>query len=293
MKTAPPCAPGQNHAALSLVAFALFFLIGVFPGASQAQDEVAQIRLKNRHAGEILPMAEPLLSPQGHISADKRSNSLIVIDNPAVIARIRQLVHEVDQEVPLLKIRIRYESADSDQATANTASAREKTGDTTIEAGRDKLDDTGVEADLEAGAKHAQRQSEYFLRVRSGNSAYLESGYDVPHRERWRVLSHRYGYIHDGVVFRRVTSGYHIRPVLTGGQVRIEIVPRISYLDNRGRKQNIQFAQAATTLFVPLDRWVDIGGILGGHREIDRQILADSRHASDDRLTMRLMVTID
>jgi hypothetical protein len=78
-----------------------------------------------------------------------------------------------------------------------------------------------------------------------------------------------------------------------GRQVRIEIVPRINYRDNRGRDQNIRFAQAATTLFAPLDTWVDIGGVLGGQREIDRQILSDSRHASDHRLTMRLLVSVD
>ena len=277
----------------TVLAFAVFCLLGFFPAETRAEEKVVQIRLKNRHAGDILPMAKPLISPQGHISADQRSNSLIVIDNPEAIARVRRLVQEVDQEVPRLKIRVRYESTDSDQAADAGASARIKTGDTTIEAGREKRDDTGIEADIQAGRKQAQRQSEYVLRVRSGSIAYLESGYDVPHRDRWRDLSRRYGYVSEGVVFRRVTSGYHIRPVLTGDQVRIEIVPRISYLDNRGRDQNIQFAQAATTLFAPLDRWVDIGSVLGGHREIDRQILADSRHASDNRLSMHLMVTID
>ncbi len=275
------------------LALALVLLICLLTVEAGAHEEVVQIRLKNRYAGEILPMAAPLVSPGGHISADTRSNSLIVIDNPAVIARIRRLVEELDHEVPLLKIRVRYECAESDQTADACASARVESGDTAIAVGSQRSDDSGIEADVQAGRRQAQRQSEYILRVRSGGIAYLESGYDVPHRDRWSDLSRRYGYIPKGVVFRRVTSGYHIRPVLMGDQVRIEIVPRISYLDNRGRDQNIQFTQAATTLFAPLDTWVDIGGVLGGQREIDRQILSDSRHASDDRLTMRLLVTID
>ena len=293
MKTAFANTHINSRPVRPLMAFALFFLVAFFSMEAGAREEVVQIRLENRQAGEILPMAQPLLSPRGHISADQRSNSLIVIDNPAVIAMIRRLVQEVDQEVPLLKIRVRYESADADQAAGASASARAQTGDTAVEVGREKLEDNGLEADIQAGRRQALRQSEYILRVRSGSVAYLESGYDVPHRERWRELSHRYGYIPEGVVFRRVTSGYRIRPVLMGRQVRIEIVPRINYRDNRGRDQNIRFAQAATILFAPLDTWVDIGGVLGGQREIDRQILSDSRHASDHRLTMRLLVSVD
>lgn len=258
-----------------------------------AQEEVVQIRLKNRQVGEILPMAKPLVSSKGFISADQRSNSLIVIDNPVAIANIRRLVEELDQEVPLLKIRVRYENADSDQSRGAGASLEAKTGDTTVAVGKDRPDETGIEADLEASHDRIHRQSEYIIRVRSGSIAFIESGYDVPARKRWQELSHRYGYIPDSVVFQRVASGYDVRPVLMGDQVQIEIIPRINYFDNRGRDQKILFAQAATTLFAPLDTWVDIGGLLGGHREVNRQILSDSRIASDGSLTMRLMVTID
>ena len=57
--------------------------------------------------------------------------------------------------------------------------------------------------------------------------------------------------------------------------------------------QKIHFTQAATTIFAPLGEWVDIGGVMGGKREVNRQILADSQHAAGQDLTMRLKVTID
>lgn len=260
---------------------------------AHAQEEVVQIRLTNRHVSEILPITKPLVSPGGFISADQRSNSLIIIDNPVAIARIRRLVQELDQAVPRLKIRVRYESADSSSESEASASARVKAGDATIEAGQPPARGEGVDVAASEGHGQTQYQSEYVIRVRSGSIAYIETGYDVPQRERWRQLSHQYGYIPETVVFQRVASGFNIRPVLMNDQVRIEIIPRINYFDNRGRDQKIFFAEAATTLFAPLDEWVDIGGVMGGHREINRQILSDSRHATDNRLTMRLMVTID
>ncbi len=274
-------------------AMALLGWFSIPAAIAMAQEEVVQIRLKHRHVAEILPMAEPLLSSKGFISADQRTNSLIVIDSPVAIANIRRLVRELDQEVPLLKIRVRYENSDSDQAREAGASLRAKTGNTTVEVGKDDSNDAGVEADLKESRGRVQRQSEYMIRVRSGSIAFIESGYDVPDRNRWQELSRRYGYISDSAVFQRVASGYNVRPVLMGDQVRIEIIPRINYSDNRGRNQKILFAQAATTLFAPLDTWVDIGGLMGGHREVNRQILSDSRFASDGSLTMRLLVTVD
>ncbi len=278
-----------------LLALAIVLLCWICHPAANAsgQEEVVQIRLNHRHVAEILPMAEPLVSSRGYISADQRTNSLIVIDNPAAIANIRRLVQELDQEVPLLKIRVRYTNVDSDHAREADANVQAQTGDTRVEIGQDRSDESGVEADFQESRGRVRRQSEYMIRVRSGSIAFIESGYDVPDRNRWKELSRRYGYIPDSVVFQRVASGYNVRPVLMGDQVRIEIIPRINYFDNRGRDQKILFAQAATTLFAPLDTWVDIGGLLGGHREVNRQILSDSRLVSDGSLIMRLIVTID
>jgi hypothetical protein len=261
--------------------------------AAEAQDKVVQIRLSNRHVSEILPLTKPLVTPGGFISADQRTNSLIVIDHPDAIARIRRLVQKLDKAVPLLKIRVRYANQDLARDREASASARGEVGDATVSVGPEPVAGEGVAARLEESSERVTRQSEYVIRVRSGSTAFLETGYDVPHRERWRRLSSQYGYVPETVVFQRVASGYNIRPVLVGEQVRIEIVPRINYFDNRGRDQKIHFVEAATSLTAPLGEWIEIGGILGGHREINRQILSDSRHAADQHLSIRMMVTID
>ncbi len=270
-----------------------FLVWAVFSHQATAQETVAQIRLHNRHVSEVLPAARPLVSPNGFISADRRSNSLIVVDNPAAIARIRNLVQKLDQAVPRLKIRVRYENATSAEDRENRAAAAVETGRTRVAVGDDDGKAEGFDTEIAEGRRQGQRQSEYVIRVRSGSTAYIEAGYDVPQRERWRDLSRRYGHIPETVVFRRVASGYDIRPVLLDDQVRIEILPRISYWDDRGRDRKIHFAQAATIIFAPLGEWVDIGGVMGGKREVNRQILADSQHATGKRLTMRLKVTID
>nr|MBL0712576.1 hypothetical protein [Desulfobacterales bacterium] len=194
---------------------ALVGIIGWMGGCADvlAQENVVQIRLTNRHVSEVLPLAQPLISPAGFISADARTNSLIVIDNPDAIARIRDLVQRVDQAVAQLKIRVRYESAESNANREARVAGQVKAGRTTVEGGKDSVDGEGVDAGLAAGHSRTQRQSDYVIRVRSGNTAYIEAGYDVPYRKRWQQLSRQYGYIPDSVVFQRVASGYVIRQV--------------------------------------------------------------------------------
>ncbi len=282
-----------NKWVLAALAISLIVWAGVIPRKALAQEEVVQIRITKRHVDEILPAAKPLLSSRGFISADQRTNSLIVIDNPEAIARIRRLVQELDLETPLLIIRVQYADAAADGASEANAPAGAGEGKTTAESDPEPVRGAGDETDAYALRTKSRRQSEYVIRVRSGGMAYIEVGYDVPQRKRWQQLSQRYGYISETVVFQRVASGYNVRPVLVGDQVQIDIVPRINYFDNRGRDQQIHFAEAATTLVVTLDNWIDISGVMGGHREINRQILADSQHAADHQLTMRLMVSVD
>ncbi len=288
--TKPTTARRRLIAALTAV---LIICAGAASPDARAQEEVVQIRIAKRHVDDILPAAETLLSPGGFISADKRSNSLIVIDSPEAIARIRRLVQELDQEMPRLKIRVQYANVTADDTSEAVTAGRVEEGKTAAAIGASPPAEEGAETNAQADQARRGRQSEYVIRVRSGSLAYIEVGYDVPHRKRWQKLSSRYGYVPDTIVFQRVASGYNVRPTLVGDQVRIDIVPRISYSDNRRRDQQIVFSEAATTLFVPLDRWIDISGVLGGHREINRQILADSHHAANRGLTMRLMVSID
>ena len=280
----------QGIPALAIVIICAIVLGNPF---AAAQEQVVQIRLTHRQVADVLPAAEPLVSPSGFISADQRTNSLIVIDNPDTIARIQRLVEELDREVALLKIRVQYANSYTTETRQTEPAPRDKAPEAAETIDNEHLPDGSRETNLSEGHTQKQRLSEYVIRVRSGSIAYIEAGYDVPHRKRWQQLSHRYGYVPPTTVFQKVASGYNVRPVLTGDQVQIEITPRINYFDNRGRDQKIFFIEAATTLFAPLGEWVDIGGVMGGHREINRQILADSRHMADQGLTMRLMVTID
>jgi hypothetical protein len=267
---------------LSIVLAGIVFSAG-------AAEEVVQIRIIHRDVNEMLTIVQPLISQYGYISADVPSNSLIVIDTPEVVQRIHALVSRIDQPVPQLRIRVQYGYDNSRQEQSASVEGQVQVGDATIGVG-DKASE-GIEAELSAGHGRRQNRGEYIVTVRSGSTAYISSGYDVPYPERWSRLSHKHGHIRGAVIFKKVDTGYDVRPVLVGEMVQIEITPHISYLNANGFRQPIRFAEAATRLNVPLGQWVEIAGTNDATQEIYSQILSVGRTSSDEQLSMRLMVT--
>jgi len=263
--------------------------IGYTGRPALASEEVVQIRIVHRDANDMLTIVQPLISQYGFISADTASNSLIMIDQPANVRRVQQLVSQIDQPVPQLKIRVQYgrQETNTDQSVATRGKI--EVGDATVAVGNQKKE--GIDVELSADESQRQDQGEYTVIVRSGSTAYISSGYDVPYPERWARLSHKHGHIQRAVSFKKVDTGYDVRPVLMGNNVQIEITPHISYLSPRGLRQPIRFAEAATRLNVPLDQWVEIAGTSASTQEINRQILGGGRASSDSQLSMRLMVT--
>jgi type II secretory pathway component HofQ len=241
-----------------------------------ASEEVVQIRIVHRDANDMLTIVQPLISQYGFISADTASNSLIVIDQPANVRRIQQLVSQIDQPVPQLKIRVQYgrQETNTDQSVATRGKI--EVGDATVAVGNKKKE--GIDVELSADESQRHDKGEYTVIVRSGSTAYISSGYDVPYPERWARLSHKHGHIQRPVTFKKVDTGYDVRPVLMGNNVQIEITPHISYINPRGLRQPIRFAEAATRLNVPLDQWVEIAGTSASYQEINRQILGGDGH---------------
>ena len=83
----------------------LLIAVAVLSNISYA-DDVAVIRIKYRWAEEIAPIVRGMLSSRGHVSVDKRTNSLVIIDNPAAIQCVRKYLAAVDKPVEQVRIRV-------------------------------------------------------------------------------------------------------------------------------------------------------------------------------------------
>jgi len=84
------CVPGKKYARI---------LSGRLVAAASVHAAVEVISLNYRSAPEVLPLVKSMLSPEGRISADERTNSLIIVDSEEAIARIKQSLPVIDTPV--------------------------------------------------------------------------------------------------------------------------------------------------------------------------------------------------
>ncbi|OGP81416.1 MAG: hypothetical protein A2Z08_03090 [Deltaproteobacteria bacterium RBG_16_54_11] len=211
-----------------LVSCILIFSLAVLISASLAA-EVAVIKVNYRSAAEILPQVQDLLSPEGKASVDTRTNSLIVVDTKESLTKIQAFVASIDKLAEQVKVRFRFQeqgiSTDRDISTSGRVSGEHGS----VAIGRDGRE--GVHVRARDRVVNRQGNTESFISVMSGSSAYLWVGKDVPFTERWVYLTRRYARVVETVNFQRVETGFEVRPVVIGNNVQVEIVPRISSFD--------------------------------------------------------------
>ena len=92
-------------------------------------------------------------------------------------------------------------------------------------------------------------------------------------RERWIYLLDKYARYNERITIQRIETGFDVKPVIAGEYANIEIIPRISHRGSGGRKKVIRFTEAATTVSVPLNQWVSIGGAQKNNNEVMEEIL--------------------
>lgn len=268
-----------------IFAFVMILALACLVAASPAA-EVAVIKVNYRSASDILPLVQNLLSPEGKASVDTRTNSLIVVDTKESLTKIQAFVASMDQPAEQVKVRFRFQeqgvSTNRDLGASGTVSGNRwsvGTGGSTHE---------GVYVRAQDSRVNRRGNTESFISVMSGSSAYLWVGKEVPFTERWIYLTHRYARVVETVNFQRVETGFEVRPIVIGNNVQVEIVPRISSFDRE--EQVVRLTEAATTLSVPKGQWVTIGGTSEQGNEVFRDILSYGSSSTNSTLSLSLMV---
>jgi type II secretory pathway component GspD/PulD (secretin) len=264
------------------VSFILILSMCLLVGSSLA--EVAIIKVDYREAADLLPMVKTLLSPDGKASLDERTNSIIVIDTSASIAKIQAFVARMDKPAEQVKVRFRFQetsrSTDRDISTSGRISGAH--GSVTIGGAEEE----GVHVRAHDSRSQHRGQTESFISVMSGSSAYIWVGREIPFTQRWVYLTHTYAHEVETVQFQRVETGFEVKPVVAGDRVHIEIVPRISSLE-RGV---VRLTEASTKVTVLRGQWVTIGGTSEQSNEAIRDILSTGSSSSNSTLSLSLMV---
>jgi len=226
----------MKHGAIGLL---LFLAIAILSGRP-AHASVEVYQLNHRTADEIIPLVQPVLADGVGLSG--QGSQLIVRGNDAEQALVLRLLQELD--LPLNNLRILVRQVSSKLRSGFNTSA--------------------TKGGLEGGAVYgnARLQAEQSLLVVDGGEGYIAVGRDEPFTIAMAGLVGRHEGYSEQVEYRRVATGFRVRPRLSGDHVQLELAPQMESL-GQSRHKAVVFHEAKTDIRIALGEWVEIGSMIG------------------------------
>lgn len=138
------------------------------------------------------------------------------------------------------------------------------------------------------------RTSGVFTVVQDGGTASMMLASEVPYTAvSWfRDYATGQGYVAQGTAWQRVGTTLMVNPtILANGQIRVRLIPQVSYFTSDGGG-TVEFNEAATEVIVPNGRAMRIGGGTRGVNQVTRQILGYREQQSTSESSFILTATI-
>lgn len=138
------------------------------------------------------------------------------------------------------------------------------------------------------------RSEGIFTIVQDGGTASMLVASEVPVTVLgwFRDYATGQGYAAQGTAWQRVGTTLVVSPtILPNGQIRVRLIPQVSYFSPQGDGR-IEFNEAATEVIVPNGRAMRIGGATRGINQVTRQILGYREQQSSSESSFILTATI-
>lgn len=189
------------------------------------------IQLRYIQANEVMALMQPMLGSGEQMTGN--GQTLMVKAGPQTLSSIREVLHRLD--VPPVTFDITVYQGDPNFLSSHN--------------------DNTVSYSTQSQAQTLQTQS---VRVMSGGAAVVSSNQEVP-----VVSSVGIGFF-TGVDYQQhqIKNGFVIKPELQGSQVKLTITKLRQQMNSSGGQQFDNQA-VATTLMVPMNKWVLLGSAQG------------------------------
>ncbi len=218
----------------------LLILVALLVLAPQAYaDRLYTIELNNRSAEEMIPVLRPMLSPQSGLSG--QGYLLLLRGSEEDYQRVQGILQRLDSAPQQLVIHVRQGGG----------------GDTLRYGG-----EVGRDGGVRVYGDSSRRDEAIGQRVMAleGQWARIAAGHQVPITNQ-QITRDRHGTtIQRSTEYRDVTSGFEVRPQVSGDQVRLDIRTSRNRLASRPHGA-IETQGIDTSITVRLGEWVTIGGI--------------------------------
>ena len=263
-----------------------FLFAMLFSVTAMAATEFKIITLQHRFADDLLPIIQPLAGEDGVVTG--MQNQLIIRTSPENMAEIEQVIASMDVARSNLKITVnRQSNLDSTQHGVDV-SGRKRIGNVAISTNRyPRQARDGVQIDIQNNSSTTKQNSQQFINVVDGEFAFIQVGQSVPFTQEWRTFTHRYTHIKRTTEFIEVSTGFAVRPRSIGGQIELDITPRIAQLNQQGF---IDFEALRTVVRVNKGEWFDLGGAMQRNDEVSRAILSLKNKAQTQNNVLNIRV---
>ncbi len=266
---------------------------------AQAENEIQIIQLKHRTADEIIPVIRPLLGPNDALSGtDYR---LILRTSEKNRKEIDRILSQIDVAQRRLRITVKQVVVADRATTSHEISGEVRIGsegrlrvpsstaadNKGLVVGGPKPEDPRYQTKrITTASRDENVQS---VTTMDGQRTYIRIGQSVLHVKKILALAKNQAIITQGVELQNVTTGFEVLPRVEGQNIRLEIVPRLSTLEDPATGL-ARFQELATTVTVKFGEWFDLGEIATANDEIQRAILESGAVRSGEHRTVLLKV---
>ena len=263
--------------------FLVLLLALLFAAAAFAQTELKTFKLQHRNAEEMISILRPMLDPRGGISGT--GYTLLVRSTPENLKEIEQMVRELDAALRNLTITVRR-----GELSESERQGIEARGEIGGDGGKVIIGDNGKpRVRIYRTERRDDGSGDQRLRVLEGQWARIQSGQDMPVPQRSVTQSAGGVVVQDSIEYKDVSSGFEVRPRISGERVTVDVRPFRAHPANSGGA--IETSSLITTVSGRLGEWLELGGVVDEGRSSSRGIL----HSTEQRdiRRMRTYIRID
>ena len=241
-----------------------FWMIGLLLLANNVFSQTLITKVIELHyvpAPKVIQLVQPLLQSGEKISGS--GQTLVVQVSPQTLTGIRTVLHQID--VPPVTFNISIYQGDP-----NWLSAQNK---------------NSVSYSTQSPEEVRRSQS---VKVMSGDSAFVSTGEEVP-----IVTSVGAGFF-TGISYEQhqIKNGLLVQPVLRGSRVELK-VRRVREQQNPAGGQQFDNQNVATTLMVPLNKWVSLGTPEGAQNSDPSSVSYPAGSPFSQQATLYVKVTVE
>lgn len=251
--------------------------------------ELEVITLKYRTAQDVIPILQPFVNSAGGTLTGTQ-NQLIVRTTPMNLAEIRQILAGIDTLPKRLIITVRQDTGLNLQRREAEISGNAKIGNAQVIVPRRSgsglvVEQSGggstVRGRVLDGWSSQDENATQRLQVLEGGQAFIRAGQSVPVQGQTVISTPQGAQTVDSVQFRDVTSGFYVRPRVSGDIVTVEINQQ---RDTPAVGGSVNVQQASSVVSGRLGEWMELGGIAQQRSQQNETLTSrDSDRSSDQR----------